>query len=66
MAERLKIPVLPVHLQGMFEVYSVHDSWARTGRVRETFGGLKRLEEGEDYVGFAERMEARIRELSQG
>ena len=34
MAVRLQVPVVPIHLKGMLEIYSVHDSWPRTGAVR--------------------------------
>ena len=37
MAIRLKVPVVPVHLSGMFEVYSIHDSWPKSGPVQVSF-----------------------------
>jgi long-chain acyl-CoA synthetase len=38
MALRLRVPIVPVHLDGLHEVYSVHDSWPRRGPVRVSFG----------------------------
>ncbi len=37
-ATRLRIPVVPVHIEGMFGIYSVHDNWPNPGAVRVSFG----------------------------
>jgi long-chain acyl-CoA synthetase len=34
MAVRLRIPIVPITLSGLYEIYSVHDSWPRRGSVR--------------------------------
>jgi long-chain acyl-CoA synthetase len=43
MAVRLQVPVIPAGITGLYEVYSVHDSWPKTGRVRIRFGSALRF-----------------------
>jgi len=38
MAIRLRTPVIPIRLSGLYEIYSVHDSWPRRGRVHVSIG----------------------------
>ena len=38
MAVRLRVPIVPVHLSGLYEIYSVHDSWPRRGPVHVSIG----------------------------
>ena len=38
MAIRLGVPVVPVRIQGLYEIYSVRDSWPRRGPVHVSFG----------------------------
>jgi long-chain acyl-CoA synthetase len=38
MAVRLRIPVVPVYIAGMFQVYSREDSWPKTGPVHVSIG----------------------------
>jgi 1-acyl-sn-glycerol-3-phosphate acyltransferase len=38
LAVRLRIPVVPVYIDGMFQVYSREDSWPKTGPVRVVIG----------------------------
>jgi 1-acyl-sn-glycerol-3-phosphate acyltransferase len=38
MAVRLRIPVVPIYIGGMFQVYSREDSWPKTGPVRVSIG----------------------------
>jgi 1-acyl-sn-glycerol-3-phosphate acyltransferase len=33
MAVRLRIPIVPMRISGLYEIYSVHDSWPRRGAV---------------------------------
>jgi long-chain acyl-CoA synthetase len=37
-AVRLRIPVVPIYIGGMFQVYSREDSWPKTGPVRVSIG----------------------------
>ena len=38
MAVRLRIPVVPIYIGGMFQVYSREDSWPKTGPVHVSIG----------------------------
>ncbi len=61
MALRLYAPVLPLHLEGMFEIISLHDS---PGRARLKIGKPLTADAGEDYVAFTSRLEATFRGMS--
>jgi long-chain acyl-CoA synthetase len=65
MALRLRVPVVPVHLQGMFEIYSVHDEWPRSGPVRVRFGAPVHLEHAPDEEAAARAVEQAVRELEK-
>ena len=64
MAQRLEVPVVPVHLHGLFNVMSRHDSWPRRGAVRVEFGSPITPGEGEEYAELARRVEARIGQMA--
>ena len=64
MSLRLEVPVVPVYLEGMFEVMSRHDSWPRAGSVRVEFGSPIDFAEGEDYTQRSERIEASVRRMA--
>jgi long-chain acyl-CoA synthetase len=38
MAVRLRIPVVPIHIEGMYQIYSREDSWPKTGPVHLSIG----------------------------
>jgi 1-acyl-sn-glycerol-3-phosphate acyltransferase len=38
MAVRLRIPVVPIYIGGMFQVYSREDTWPKTGPVHVSIG----------------------------
>ncbi len=56
MAVRLGVPVIPIRLSGLYEIYSVHDSWPRRGPIRVsigpalTFGSTTTSDEASDRV----------------
>lgn len=64
MSQRLEVPVVPVHLHGLFDVMSVHDSWPRGGSVRVEFGAPLDPVKGEPYVRLAERVEESFRRMA--
>jgi long-chain acyl-CoA synthetase len=66
MAVRLRVPVVPIHHQGMFEIYSLHDSWPRTGAVHIRMGAALRFREGEDYQSATEAIRDAIEDLGKG
>jgi long-chain acyl-CoA synthetase len=65
MAVRLRVPVVPIHLTGLFEIYSSHDSWPRKGSVRLRVGRALRFREGKDYREATETIRKTIVDLSQ-
>ena len=38
MAVRLRVPIVPVYIEGLYDVYSIHESWPKRGPVRVSFG----------------------------
>ncbi len=63
MAVRLGIPVVPVHLQGLFEVLPVHANWPSRGAVRVRFGAPLAFRETDDVREAAKRVEEEVRRL---
>ena len=63
MSVRLEVPVVPVHLHGLFDVMSMHESWPRRGSVRLEFGSPIVPRAGEEYPQLAERVEASLRQM---
>ncbi len=43
MAIRLAVPVVPVFIDGLYQVFSVHDSWPKRGAVRVSFGQVQQF-----------------------
>ena len=64
MATRLRAPVVPVHLRGLFEVYSIHQSWPRRGTVRVTFGKALHFEQEHDETAATRAIEEAIARMS--
>jgi long-chain acyl-CoA synthetase len=64
LAVRLGIPVVPIHIQGLFEVLPVDASWPRPGPVRLRFGAPIRFREGEDFRVAALQVEEEVRRLA--
>jgi long-chain acyl-CoA synthetase len=63
MAQKLGIPVVPVRLRGLFEVYSIHHDWPEVHQVRVRFGKPLRFEAGESFAAVAARAEREVRAL---
>ena len=63
MAVRLRVPVVPVRIQGLYEIYSIHDSWPRRGPVEVSFGKPMTFPEGTRYEEAAEALEIEVRKL---
>jgi long-chain acyl-CoA synthetase len=64
MATRLRVPVVPVHLGGLFEIYSVHHDWPQRGTVKVTFGTPLHFEQEHDEVTATRMIEEAIRNLA--
>ncbi len=65
MAQRLRVAVVPIYVQGMYEVYSVHQEWPQPGRVRVTFGRPMEFDPREDYEAVTSAIEQAVRELKE-
>ena len=63
MAVRLGIPVVPIHIQGLYEVLPVDASWPSPGPVRLRFGSPILFHETEDFREAATRVEEEVRRL---
>ncbi|MEX2302089.1 MAG: AMP-binding protein [Bryobacterales bacterium] len=64
MARRLGVPIVPVYLAGVYEVYSMHHEWPAPGRVVVSFGRPLRFEANGDYLEAARVVEAAVRALA--
>ncbi|HLQ76050.1 MAG TPA: AMP-binding protein, partial [Terriglobia bacterium] len=65
MAVRLRVPVVPIHIRGLFEIYSRNDSWPRVGPVRVTIGRPIRFSSGTRFEDAAETIRNVVVELSK-
>jgi long-chain acyl-CoA synthetase len=63
MAVRLRAPVVPVRIRGLYEIYSVHDSWPRLGPVSVAFGPALSFTLDTSYADAAHRIEEAVRSL---
>ena len=63
MAQKLGVPIVPVRLRGLFEIYSVHHDWPEIGDVRVSFGEPLRFDAGASYADVAAKAERALREL---
>jgi long-chain acyl-CoA synthetase len=65
MAVRLGIPVVPVHIQGLFEVLPAGASWPIPGPLRLRFGAAIPFHETDDFREAAKRIEDEVRRLAE-
>jgi long-chain acyl-CoA synthetase len=63
MAVRLRVPVVPIRLSGLYEIYSVHDSWPRLGPIRVSIGRPLLFTSATSYEEAAQRIEAAVKIL---
>jgi long-chain acyl-CoA synthetase len=63
MAVRLGIPVVPLHIQGLYEVFPVDATWPRPGPVRLRFGSPIRFRETDDSREAAKSIEQAVQRL---
>jgi long-chain acyl-CoA synthetase len=61
-ASRLELPVIPVRVDGVYQILHVKDKMARPGRVRVAFGAPMQLR-GDDYAALARQVEDAVRAL---
>ena len=63
MAVRLRVPIVPIRLSGLYEIYSIHDSWPRRGPVRVSIGKPLSFAADISYEEAAHRVEDIVRHL---
>jgi long-chain acyl-CoA synthetase len=64
LAQRLRTPVIPVYLEGLYEIYSVHDSWPKRGAVRVVIGEPIQISRTASYEEAAEAVRLAIERAS--
>jgi long-chain acyl-CoA synthetase len=62
LASHVRVPVVPVRIEGLDRVLHRDDRWPRHGRVKVTFGAPLLLQ-GDDYAAEAKRLEEAVRRL---
>ncbi len=65
MALQLRLPVVPIHLSGLFEVFSVHDDWPKAGPAASVIGAPLHFEDTTDPEEIARRVENAVCRLGQ-
>jgi long-chain acyl-CoA synthetase len=63
MARRLGVPVVPVRIEGLWELFPADASWPKSGRVRLAFGEPIIPRPNETYESIASRAETAVRAL---
>ena len=64
MAVRLRISVVPLLVEGTFELLPLGAGWPKRGRVRLKIGAPIRPEEDESYASVSRRLEAVLRSMA--
>ena len=64
MAARLGVPVVPIRLEGLFEIYSIHHEWPEPGALRVRFGKPLWFGGEAHYQKVARTVEDAVRRLS--
>lgn len=65
MSLRLRVPVIPTQIQGLYEVLSAHDSWPKAGSVRVLFGKPMRFDPHTSVEEAAAAIERAVRDLKR-
>ena len=63
MAIRLRIKIVPIRLAGLYEIYSVHDSWPRRGPVTVRIGAPLLFDSKMSYDEAARQVEKAVSSL---
>lgn len=65
MAIQLKVPVLPVFISGLFDLFPVYDKWPRPGSVRVKIGSPIWAMSNDTYESVSKKVEKKIQLLAQ-
>ncbi len=63
MALRLRVPVVPIHLEGLYQIYSIHHERPQSGEVQVKIGSALSFKGGQDYEGVTREVESALRRL---
>ena len=63
MGVRLEVPVVPVYVDGLFQVFPAGSRWPARGPVAVTFGEPVRLDPGQGYAEAASEVRRAVEEL---
>ena len=63
MAVRLRVSVVPIRLYGLYEIYSVHDSWPRRGPIRVAIGKPLFFSTQMSYAEVARQLEETVKHM---
>jgi len=66
LAARLKVPVVPVRIEGLFELREAGKRWTRPGQVRISIGAPVRFSETDAAEEIAREIERRVASLGTG
>jgi long-chain acyl-CoA synthetase len=63
MAVRLRVPVVPIHLSGLYEIYSIHDWWPKRGSISVSIGKPLSFSADTSYEAAARQVEEAVKKL---
>ena len=66
MALRLQVPVVPIHLEGLYQIYSIHHERPQSGEVQVKIGSALDFKGGQDYERATREVEVAMRKLEGG
>ena len=66
MATRLRVPVVPIHITGLFEIYPANASWPKRGPVRVRIGAPLHFDQGHDEAAATRAIEDAIHRMAVG
>jgi long-chain acyl-CoA synthetase len=66
MANRLGVPIVPVRLDGLFEIYSIHHNWPGRGAIHMTIGKPLKFSPDISYEDAAMQVEHAVKEMGRG
>jgi long-chain acyl-CoA synthetase len=64
MAVRLRVPIVPIRISGLYEIYSVHDFWPKIGSVSVSIGTPLSFSADTSYADAARQIEEAVRKLA--
>jgi long-chain acyl-CoA synthetase len=62
-AVRLRTSIVPIRLRGLYEIYSVHDSWPRIGPIQISIGASLSFSADTNYADAANQIERAVKNL---